>query len=362
MHLRSASYWIIIAAILKAVSAFMPNAVSARMSIRTLLSSNNDAVPQEDDLQDKPIANKLHTMTVCMVPEAKYVDVWEDLTKARTELRDPGLYRWPSHANILYPFFDMKPKNSESIDEEKLNLLIAAVKKCEPFQVSLDSFGTFGGQSRGVLFLYPRSFRDDAGMQQSILCEEGAVEKEPLIQLQSILQEHLPECDDQKKNGKYTPHITLSHFPSLQEALEGQAKLETWWQPKEFSVNEIYVLKRIGDDGQFKILASLPLGENSTGAQVHDPPIVFPAMPLAEEDWVREERMALKARRNGNGRRGKRRSRPRKKKGPLCRGASKSRDTPEEIDKKRAERAAKRERLAQEAAAIGDDDSTSSFF
>ena len=74
----------------------MPNAGSARMRIRPLLSSNNDAVPQEDDLQDKPIANKLHTMTVCMVPEAKYVDVWEALTKARTELRDPGLYRWPS--------------------------------------------------------------------------------------------------------------------------------------------------------------------------------------------------------------------------------------------------------------------------
>jgi 2'-5' RNA ligase len=266
---------------------------------------------------------------------------------------------------MLYPFFDIKPKNSESFDEEKLDLLSAAVKKCEPFQVSLDSFGTFGGQHRGVLYLYPRSFRDYYPMQQSTLSEEDSTNEEPLIQLQSILQDFLPECDDQQKNGKYTPHITLSHFPSLEEALDGQAKLETWWQSKEFIVNEIYVLKRIGDDGQFKILASLPLGENTLGAQVHEPPIVFPGMPLVEEGWVREERMALKARRNGNGSRGKRRN-GRRKKGPVDRGPSKTRDTPEVIAKKRAERAAKGELLAQEAAAIsaaiGGDDSFSTLF
>lgn len=262
------------------------------------------------------------------------------------------------HANILYPFFDIKPQDSESINEEKLKLLITAVKKCEPFQVSLDSFGTFGG----VLFLYPRSFRDSVGMQESIPREESVLDEEPLIQLQSLLQELLPECDDQKRNGKYTPHITLSHFSSLKDALDGQAKLETWWQAKEFTVHEIYVLKRVGDDGQFKILATLPLGVNSEGAQVHDPPIVFPAMPLVEEDWVRQERMAYKARRNGNGTRGKRRGRTRKKKTPLQRGPSKSRDTPEEIAKKRAERSTKRERLAQEAAETGSDDYTSSLF
>mmetsp|Transcript_2100 Transcript_2100/g.3193 ORF Transcript_2100/g.3193 Transcript_2100/m.3193 type:complete len:375 (-) Transcript_2100:79-1203(-) len=372
LNLRSATFWITSATILKAVGGFVHNfgRMSSNSSPPRIFSSkvndgSPDAAPQEETVTELPAVKKLHTMTVCMVPESKYADVWEAVTKARTELRDPGLFRWPPHANMLYPFLDIKPKNSESFDEDKLDLLSAAVKKCEPFQVSFDSFGTFGGQHRGVLYLYPRSFRDCDSMQQSTLSEEDSTNEEPLVQLQSILQEHLPECDDQKKNGKYTPHITLSHFPSLEEALDGQAKLETWWQSKEFIVNEIYVLKRIGDDGQFKILASLPLGENTLGAQIHDPPIVFPGMPLVEEDWVREERMALKARRNGNGRRGTRRN-GRRKRGPVDRGPNKIRDTPEVIAKKRAERVVKRELLAQEvaaiSAAIGGDDSSSSLF
>ena len=352
-------------------------------------------VPAEESSGEPKIdksPKKLHTMTVCMVPESRHENVWQAITRARTELRDPGLYRWPPHANILYPFFDIQPKEekvhvseaeiengesslfSQNFEEEKLHLLAEAVKRCDPFRISLDSFGTFGGQSRGVLFLYPRSFivsdySNDIINESSHAKDEDDDEnsdkqekepEEPLIQLQSVLQEFLPECNDQKKNGKYTPHITLSHFASLQDALEGQVKLETWWEPLEYDVKEIYVLKRVGDDGQFKILATLPLGRrnNNSHDYLHDPPLTFPGMPSIEEDWVREERMKLKARRNGNGRRGQRKSRRTKRKGPVGRSPSKTRDSPEVIAKKRAERVAKKERLAQEAAeiaaAIGD--------
>jgi hypothetical protein len=61
----------------------------------------------------------------------------------------------------------------------------------------------------------------------------------------------MPECHDQKKNGKYTPHITLSHFKTfthhitlshfktLDDAIEGQQKIEACWKPIEFDVREI---------------------------------------------------------------------------------------------------------------------------
>lgn len=296
---------------------------------------------------------KLHSMTVCMVPEAKYDHVWEALTKARTELRDPGLFRWPPHANMLYPFLDIQSRENDDssvMDEDVLTLLQDATRQCEPFRVSLKQFGTFGGKARGVLYIYPYSFRP-IGDTNSHGVDDSDEYEEPLVQLQSYLQTNIPECHEQKKNGQYTPHITLSHFKTLDDALEGQRQIEQWWEALEFDVSEIYCLKREGDNGQFKILAAFPLGANTSGPIVYPEPIPFPGMPLVEEDWVREERMALKARRNGNGRRGNRKK-TRSKGRNMDRGPSKSRDTPEEIAKKRAERALKRERLAREAAEI----------
>ena len=173
--------------------------------------------------------------------------------------------------------------------------------------------------------------------------------------------------------------MTLSHFPSLESALEAKEEIEKWWTSIEFDVDEIYFLKRLGDGGQFKIVATLKLGniindelvvvEESDGTKnqehpfndfkniiIHDPPLAFPDMPTEEEDWVHEERMKLKARRNGKnggGGSGSRRRRSgRRKKKRLDRGPSRSTDTPEEIARKRAERAAKRERLAREVAMI----------
>lgn len=303
----------------------------------------------------------MHSMTICMVPSPKYKDVWEKITKARTELRDPGLYRWPPHANILYPFFDiLAPKLSndnmmerDEIINKKLISLQSAIQKCEPFRVSIDSLGTFGGNNRGVLYLVPDSFRDESScsQQDNLHCDE-----QPLLQLQSLLENSFPECNDQRKNGKYTPHMTLSHFPSLESAVEAKEIIKKWWTIIEFEVNEVYLLKREGDGGQFKIVATLKLGDmvntisnndqTTKNIEIHDPPIAFPDMPKVEEEWVYNERMKLKERRNGKGNRRNRGRKTRQKK--IDRGPSKSSDTPEIIARKRAERAAKRERLHQE--------------
>lgn len=90
--------------------------------------------------------------------------------------------------------------------------------------------------------------------------------------------------------------MTISHYANLSDAIEAKDELQSTWEPVSFRVSELYMLQRIGDDGQFKVVATIPLGPGSI-VKIHDPPMSFPDMPLVEEEWVRDERMQMKDRR-----------------------------------------------------------------
>jgi 2'-5' RNA ligase len=196
-------------------------------------------------------------------------------------------------------------KANDMVDPELLAKLRSATRKCEPFTVELDKLGTFGGARRGVLWLYPRSFRE--GEEDYIAdAASNSNAHEPLVKLQSFLQDEFPFCREQQKvAGEFNPHITISHFCNLDAALRGKEEIEMWWPkspPVQFEIEEIYLLQRKGDDGQFLRVASIPLGDdNGKDVTLHVPPVPFCHMPAEEEDWVRKERMQLKARRNGRG-------------------------------------------------------------
>jgi 2'-5' RNA ligase len=333
-------------------------AASLKTSIRKMTTdpfeptaTNNDdeeeqdlqTTPRNSSLRKKeqlpPRIQKLATLSVCMVPPPEEVEIWEHVTKARTQLQDPGLFRWPPHVNLLYPFINIKPKRIEEglVDISVLQRLKQATQAVEPFRVTLNRFGTFGGMKRGVLWLYPSSSTSSSD------------EEEPVHKLYQSLVHEFPECTSNRK--EFNPHMTLSHFKNLQDAETAKEEAEQWWPTSSadvsFNLTEIYLLQRKGDDGQFMRVASLGLGVNGT-IQVHDPHLPFPDMPTLEEDWVRTERMALKARRNGN--RGRRGGAPTTNgEGLVSRGRSRSTDTPEEIAAKRAARKAKRDRLEQQA-------------
>ena len=322
-----------------------PGASFSSGSLSAMRMDSTDAdeldTSNKNDSKDNksPPPPKHHTITVCMVPPPSAESVWADVTKARTELRDPGLFRWPPHVNILYPFIQINDADS-SVNDEIMNKLRNATKQCQPFHVALDTLGTFGGKSRGVLWLYPRSYHG-----------ESLVEEEPLVRLQAMLEQAFPTCTDQRPNGQYTPHMTLSHFPSLEEAQNAQLEIESWWpNDVSFFIEEIYLLQRKGDSGQFIRVATVSLGHHdSSGIQLHDPPEPFPAMPLVEEDWVKQERMQLKERRNRSWKgKQRRRGRRRPSSDDSRSSTSRSTDTPEVIAAKRAQRKAKREQLQRE--------------
>ena len=285
----------------------------------TTSSLANGTSKVDSEQEKESIPQKIHTSTVCMVPPESAKQVWDNLTQARTSLKDPGLYRWPPHVNLLYPFIHFPKKSSNksdileaaldgldeedissTLEDECLEKLFESVKCVEPFDVSLNKLGTFGGKRRGVLWMYPKSFRSENIDQH----------EEPLILLQKVLQETFPYCDDQQKSGNFNPHMTLTHCNNLEEAELLAKQIKEWWEPITFRCKEIYVLQRSGDSGQFKILAAIPLGLNSSGINRFNPPRPFSHMPEYEEDWVLEERMKLKKRRKRGRRRSRSSSRP----------------------------------------------------
>lgn len=181
------------------------------------------------------------------------------------------------------------------LNNDIVRRLETAVQRIEPFTVTLDRFGTFGGAKHGVLWVYPSTTSNNS-------CNKlDRNEPEVVHGLYQSLTLEFPECSSSTR--EFNPHMTLSHFESRDDAEAARTEIETWWPEEglQFHVNEIYLLQRKGDGDQFMRVLSLGLGKQST-VMVHDPPLPFPGMPSIEEEWVRSERMKLKKRRNGTSR------------------------------------------------------------
>ena len=321
---------------------------------------------------DNQIIRKVHTVTVCMVPPPPTTAtpdnqrVWNKISEMRRQLKDPGYYRWPPHVNLLYPFLkldgnvDQQHDNNGNSISDVVKQIETAIQDIPPFLIELHHFGTFGGKNRGVLWLRPNSKiiddDDDDTIQEDTQHETSTI---PLHHLQASLEKAFPMCRDQSQKGDkgvFVPHMTISHFECLDDALTAQKELESSFPNRDdylnFVLDRIYLLERKGDNGQFLRVADIAVGTQVVPpssveevTKIYDPPIPFPDMPTKEDDWVYEERMKMKERRrkNNGGGRGRRgggnRRRRSNNNGPRIP------DTPEVIAAKRAERKAKKERL-----------------
>lgn len=299
-----------------------------------MLSASPTDLSKTKEEDEKVLPGKVHHVTIAMVPPPENAQsVWRIVNDMRRQMKDPGFFRWPPHANLMYPFLNIPPQHAAeqgTIFEETLEKLHSATRQIEPFSVRLQELGTFGGKQRGVLWLKPDSSIDG--------------QSAPLLELHEKLEQAFPMCKDQTKGGRFTPHMTISHFENLQDALAAKETIEKDYKDAlsgstlDFMVDRIYWLHRQGDEGQFLRMAEIGLGADSTVKGLLRPPEAFPEMPVKEEEWVYEERMKLKARRNGGrrgrGGRGQQRRRSREPRVP---------DTPEEIAAKRATRKAKKE-------------------
>lgn len=263
----------------------------------------------------------VHHAACCITPPDDG-PAWRAVQAARLDLRDAGLYRWPPHANLIYPFSD-DPRGAAVA-------LRRACRTVAPFRVRLAETGVFGGRRRGVLWLRPEVARGAPGSLatlQARLCGALALETP----------------DARSKSLPFVPHVTLAHFSSADAARAAGDALA--FDAVEFDVDAVTLVVRDGADGQFEIAETVPLGRApfwrlrrlARRALGRAAPRRFAGMPKEPYAWTKaamDGRRRSRFSANGERRRKRRRS-------PSERAAIAAR-TDQEIAAIRAARAAKR--------------------
>jgi poly(A) polymerase len=189
---------------------------------------------------------------------------------------DRQFHRWMPHINILYGFLP------EAYFPEAAAAIAQALTKLEPFTITLSNFETFTHSSSCTAWLNPRSCtivsnrQDACSTKDEFSCETGIlpVDKrlvengarselnpipqpaDALHQLQAILQQIFPQCNEQssKSSNGFTPHLTIGQFATAQVAKTELSQ----WHPVKFQVDSIALISR-RDNEPFEIRYRIPL-------------------------------------------------------------------------------------------------------
>ena len=183
--------------------------LSASRGNSALISSIDQTSPSDNgkvDIGSTITAPVVHTTSVAVVPPD---EAWPKIQAVRSLVRDKGLWRWPPHVNLLYPFVIV-----ERFDEAAA-LLADRLAEVEPFTVTLHELKIFAHKRSATLWFAPETLAFDG---------EGIA---PFQRLQAALQSAMPNCDAQTANhgGKFTPHLTVGHFPDEESASEARAMI-----------------------------------------------------------------------------------------------------------------------------------------
>lgn len=256
-----------------------PSPLLGRRAAAAAPTQQQQPVPPSTRKQDGPLlaAPLGHDCTVAFVPPDS---AWPPIQAVRYLVEDKGLWRWPPHANLLYPF--VAPRRFR----EAAPILLEALSAVAPFTVTLNELRVFVHKRSATLWLHP----DDAS---------GGHRWQ---QLSSALQAAMPQCDAQTANhgGTFTAHVTVGHFESEEAATEARARiLESGVWPADgvsFCVREVTIMAREGVEGQFEPRWKLPLGldgaELAQAAAALEPisrDTRFAGMPLECPDFCRRQ-------------------------------------------------------------------------
>ncbi|MEQ8465042.1 poly(A) polymerase [Coleofasciculus sp. E1-EBD-02] len=175
----------------------------------------------------------VYRSAVVVIPSAEVLPAIQAIRRRYDRRFD----RWMPHINLLYGFVP------EEYFEEAAQAIALTLAQWQPFEVTLTSFETFKHRSSCTAWLRPVPQPPDA-----------------LYQLQVVLQQLFPQCDEQSKKSAagFTPHLSVGQFPTAQEA---KAQLSSW-HPVSFLVDSVALISRRGDQ-PFKVRYRIHLGQGS---------------------------------------------------------------------------------------------------
>ncbi|HBB36318.1 MAG TPA: poly(A) polymerase [Cyanobacteria bacterium UBA8803] len=202
---------------------------SDHFGIRAVLDCST---PTTASLQAVP---PVYRSAVVVMPSAEVLPAIQAIRRRYDRRFD----RWMPHINLLYGFVP------EEYFEEAAQAIALALAQFQPFEVTLTSFETFTHRSSCTAWLCPVAQPADA-----------------LHQLQAILQQLFPQCDEQsqKSGAGFTPHLSVGQFSTVRKA---QAQLPSW-HPVSLLVESVALISRRGNE-PFEVRYRVPLGQGSQG-------------------------------------------------------------------------------------------------
>ncbi|WP_199315623.1 poly(A) polymerase [Aerosakkonema funiforme] len=172
----------------------------------------------------------VYQSAVVLIPPA---EIWPPIQTIRRRF-DRRFDRWMPHINLLYGFLPAE------YFESAANAIAQALREIKPFAITLENFATFTHHSSCTAWLRP-----------------VAEPRSALHELQSILQQIFPQCNEQstKSSAGFTPHLSVGQFRTAPAAISQLPE----WHPLTFPVESIALISRQGDE-PFQVRYLVELG------------------------------------------------------------------------------------------------------
>ncbi len=221
-------------------------------AIEELYPSDHFGVRAVFNIEAPYIPDKIDLTTIRPIYQSAIVIIPpDDVLPAIQAIRqkyDARFERWMPHITLIYGFLP------ESYFEQAVEIISPALSKLEPFTITLTEYSTFTHRKSCTAWLRP--------------VVEPVVETlhvTSLHELQTVLQNLFPQCDEQsKKSSKgFTPHLSVGQFPNLETA----HSMLPQWRPVSFTVNSVALISRRGDK-PFEIKHIVHLGGKNELQQI----------------------------------------------------------------------------------------------
>jgi 2'-5' RNA ligase len=159
--------------------------------------------------------NKTHKTALVVIPPE---ELWPPIQAIRRQ-HDRQIRRWMPHITMLYPF---RPQEEFAPLAEQF---LEICEHIEPFTIELAAFRYFHHKRESyTLWLVPEP-------------------EETLVQLQTMLWEVVPDCDDVRKHkGGFTPHLSVGQVRGKAKMVQLQNALQAAWQPLSFVVRKVSLI------------------------------------------------------------------------------------------------------------------------